>query len=101
MEGFMKAKAEWRIMGVVNTTPDSFSDGGRYLDPATAVAHGLKLAEDGLVADERRASGRGRPAVFWHLSEKGQARFPDTHAALTVEILRSISGVLFSRSFVL
>ena len=43
----MKAKAEWRIMGVVNTTPDSFSDGGRYLDPATAVAHGLKLAEDG------------------------------------------------------
>lgn len=47
MEGFMKAKAEWRIMGVVNTTPDSFSDGGRYLDPATAVAHGLKLAEDG------------------------------------------------------
>ncbi|WP_375205224.1 dihydropteroate synthase [Hyphococcus sp.] len=43
----MKAKAEWRIMGVVNTTPDSFSDGGRYLDPAAAVAHGLKLAEDG------------------------------------------------------
>ncbi|WP_246832769.1 metalloregulator ArsR/SmtB family transcription factor [Thioclava sp. F28-4] len=54
----------------------------------------LKLAEEGLVADERRASGRGRPAVFWHLTEKGQARFPDTHAALTVEILRSISGVL-------
>ncbi|EPX75878.1 helix-turn-helix transcriptional regulator [Salipiger mucosus] len=54
----------------------------------------LKLAEDGLVADERRAAGRGRPAVYWHLTEKGQARFPDTHAALTVDILRSISGVL-------
>lgn len=37
----------YKIMGVVNTTPDSFSDGGRYLDPAAAVAHGLKLAEDG------------------------------------------------------
>ena len=54
----------------------------------------LKLAEDGLVEDERRAEGRGRPAVYWHLSDKGQARFPDTHAALTVDILRSISDVL-------
>ncbi len=35
------------IMGVVNVTPDSFSDGGRFLDPATAVAHGVKLAEEG------------------------------------------------------
>jgi dihydropteroate synthase len=31
------------VMGVVNVTPDSFSDGGRYLDPAAAVAHGLDL----------------------------------------------------------
>jgi dihydropteroate synthase len=36
-----------RLMGVVNVTPDSFSDGGLYLDPAAAVAHGLKLAEEG------------------------------------------------------
>lgn len=35
------------IMGVVNVTPDSFSDGGRYLDPARAVAHGLELARQG------------------------------------------------------
>ena len=34
-------------MGVVNVTPDSFSDGGRYLDPAAAVAHGLALAAEG------------------------------------------------------
>src|SRR5262249_8913082 len=31
------------VMGVVNVTPDSFSDGGRYLDPGAAVAHGLEL----------------------------------------------------------
>jgi dihydropteroate synthase len=37
----------WRIMGVVNVTPDSFSDGGLYLDPAAAVGHGLALAQDG------------------------------------------------------
>ncbi len=34
-------------MGVVNVTPDSFSDGGLYLDPAAAVAHGLQLADEG------------------------------------------------------
>jgi dihydropteroate synthase len=34
-------------MGVVNVTPDSFSDGGRWLDPVEAVAHGLLLAEQG------------------------------------------------------
>ena len=35
------------VMGVLNVTPDSFSDGGRYLDPDAAVAHGLQLAADG------------------------------------------------------
>lgn len=34
-------------MGVVNVTPDSFSDGGLYLDPEAAVAHGRELAEAG------------------------------------------------------
>lgn len=36
-----------QVMGVVNVTDDSFSDGGRYLDPARAVEHGLQLAADG------------------------------------------------------
>jgi dihydropteroate synthase len=35
------------VMGVVNVTPDSFSDGGRWLDAATAVRHGVSLAADG------------------------------------------------------
>jgi dihydropteroate synthase len=35
------------LMGVVNVTPDSFSDGGLFLDPEKAVEHGLKLLEDG------------------------------------------------------
>ena len=34
-------------MGVINVTPDSFSDGGRWLDPETAIKHGLALAADG------------------------------------------------------
>ena len=36
-----------RIMGIVNVTPDSFSDGGRYLDADAAIQHGLALAEAG------------------------------------------------------
>lgn len=36
-----------KLMGVVNVTPDSFSDGGRYLDPEAAIAHGVELVEDG------------------------------------------------------
>ncbi len=35
------------IMGVLNVTPDSFSDGGRYLDPGAAVDHALAMAEQG------------------------------------------------------
>jgi len=37
----------YRIMGVVNVTPDSFSDGGAFLDRDAAVQHGLRLAFEG------------------------------------------------------
>lgn len=36
-----------RVMGVLNVTPDSFSDGGRFLDPARAIAHGRAMLADG------------------------------------------------------
>jgi len=39
--------SDYRIMGVVNVTPDSFSDGGRYLDAAIAIEHGLELEAEG------------------------------------------------------
>lgn len=35
------------VMGIVNVTPDSFSDGGKYADPAAAVAKGLELIRQG------------------------------------------------------
>ena len=34
-------------MGVVNVTPDSFSDGGRFLDPQAAVEQGRRLVDEG------------------------------------------------------
>jgi dihydropteroate synthase len=35
------------VMGIVNVTPDSFSDGGLFLDADKAVAHGQRLAKEG------------------------------------------------------
>ncbi len=43
----MDSPAPFRLMGIVNVTPDSFSDGGRYLDHGAAVAHALELEGEG------------------------------------------------------
>ncbi|KRC54013.1 MULTISPECIES: dihydropteroate synthase [unclassified Nocardioides] len=55
------------VMGVVNVTPDSFSDGGRYDDPERAVAHGLQLLADGAdildVGGESTRPGATRPLL--------------------------------------
>jgi len=39
--------ARTHIMGVLNVTPDSFSDGGRFFDPADAIAHAEEMVENG------------------------------------------------------
>jgi dihydropteroate synthase len=41
------AEGEFAVMGVVNVTPDSFSDGGLYLDASAAVHHALELESEG------------------------------------------------------
>lgn len=55
------------VMGVVNVTPDSFSDGGRWADTASAVAHGRALLADGAdvldVGGESTRPGATRPLV--------------------------------------
>jgi dihydropteroate synthase len=60
------------LMGVVNVTPDSFSDGGRYFDPDAAVAHGRQLLEDGAdlldSGGESTRPGAVRPSVDEELS---------------------------------
>ncbi len=38
---------EFTLMGVINVTPDSFSDGDRYMDPELAIAHGVHLESEG------------------------------------------------------
>lgn len=52
-------------MGIVNVTPDSFSDGGRWFEPERAVAHGLALLDEGAyildVGGESTRPGATRP----------------------------------------
>ena len=54
-------------MGVLNVTPDSFSDGGRYLDPSLALKHGRQLVSDGAdlvdVGGESTRPGAARPSA--------------------------------------
>lgn len=55
------------VMGVLNVTPDSFSDGGRYLDPARALEHGRALVAAGAdlvdVGGESTRPGADRPGA--------------------------------------
>jgi dihydropteroate synthase len=88
-----RLKSEWRlrtrtlelgmrtlVMGVVNITPDSFSDGGLFLDPEKAVAHGLRLLEEGaeildLGAESTRPGARAGSLVAAAVTaEEEQAR---------------------------
>ena len=56
-----------KLMGVVNVTPDSFSDGGRWLRPDAAIAHGRQLLADGAdildIGGESTRPGATRPLV--------------------------------------
>jgi dihydropteroate synthase len=53
------------VMGVLNTTPDSFSDGGAFDNPAAAIEHGLQMLEDGAdivdIGGESTRPGKHKP----------------------------------------
>ena len=68
-----QAERHHRLMGVVNVTPDSFSDGGLYLDPERAIGHGRELAADG--ADVLDIGGEStRPGAAEVSAEEEAAR---------------------------
>lgn len=53
-----------------------------------------RLAEEGLVVATSAVKGVGRPTQSWSLTAAAQARFPDTHAALTVQLLDIVRTAL-------
>ncbi|CDH33794.1 transcriptional regulator [Xenorhabdus bovienii] len=72
------------------------SDVGKILGTSGEAARQqfVKLAKEGLVEAESETRGVGRPIQLWHLTDKGHARFPNTHAELTVQLLTIIRSQL-------
>jgi dihydropteroate synthase len=69
------------LMGIVNVTPDSFSDGGRFLDPERAIEHGRRLADEG--ADILDVGGEStRPGARAVTAEEELARVAPVLAGL-------------------
>ncbi|WP_336054967.1 MULTISPECIES: metalloregulator ArsR/SmtB family transcription factor [Nitratireductor] len=54
----------------------------------------VRLADEGLAVASSEPAGVGRPTRIWKLTAAGHSRFPDTHAALTVQVLESVRSVL-------
>ncbi|MEQ8334393.1 ArsR family transcriptional regulator [Nisaea sp.] len=89
----MNDRAADRILFQLKTRgPQTIGDLGAHFSMTGEAArqHLAKLADAGLVEPEDRRQGRGRPRRYWMLTETGHARFPDNHAQLTVELLRSV-----------
>jgi dihydropteroate synthase len=80
----------FRVMGIVNVTPDSFSDGGLYVDPVAAVEHALRLAREG--ADILDVGGEStRPGAQPVLLDEERARVEPVVAELAARTTAQIS----------
>ena len=62
--------------------------------PEGARFHLLKLEKEGLVKSKSVAEGRGRPKQIWSLTQKGNDRFPDSHAELTANLIQMMRDTL-------
>src|ERR1041384_306530 len=67
--GLLLAKNRPIIMGILNVTPDSFSDGGQFVDPAVALAHARRMIEEGadiidVGAESTRPCGGAKPVTL-------------------------------------
>jgi dihydropteroate synthase len=81
-----------QVMGVLNVTPDSFSDGGRYLEPERAVAHGLDMVRQG--ADVVDVGGESsRPGAEPVPEAEERRRVVEVVAALSPRVRVSIDTV--------
>ncbi|WP_312992210.1 helix-turn-helix transcriptional regulator [Chryseobacterium flavum] len=59
-----------------------------------ARKHLLNLAQEGQIRSLVKSEGVGRPSIYYVLTEKGLSQFPDTHAEITVQLLRSVKNLL-------
>jgi dihydropteroate synthase len=84
-----------RLMGIVNVTPDSFSDGGRWAEPEQAIEHGRRLLADGAdildIGGESTRPGATRPLVEEELGRVVPviSALAATGAVVSVDTMRS------------
>jgi dihydropteroate synthase len=84
-----------RLMGIVNVTPDSFSDGGRWADPDAAIEHGHRLLADGAdildIGGESTRPGATRPLIEEELDRVVPviSALASTGAAVSVDTMRA------------
>ena len=89
-----------RVMGIINVTPDSFSDGGRHDTTEAAVAHGVTLLEQGAdildIGGESTRPGATRPLVAEELDRVVPVirELAAAGAAVSVDTMRAVVAVL-------
>jgi dihydropteroate synthase type 2 len=98
------------IVGIVNLTADSFSDGGRFLDPSAAIAHGERLLADGaawldLGAESSNPEGQPVPAevelgrlspVLAHFVRHGARVSIDTHKPAVMRAVLDLGAAMIN-----
>src|SRR5688500_3041175 len=88
----LDCRARTLVMGIVNVTPDSFSDGGRFFDPEMAVSKGIEMVRDG--ADIVDIGGEStRPGSDPVSVEDEQARVLPVIKRLAAEVEAPISAL--------
>ncbi len=92
----MTSTSEERLLFLLKSKgAQTAQDAGEALGITTPGAQQqlARLATNGLVVPEDRKQARGRPKRYWSLTDEGHARFPDSHADLTIELINATRTV--------
>ena len=92
LENIQRPAADRFLILLKTRGPQTAADLGRATGVTGEAARQqlVRLAADGLVVATAEPHGVGRPAQVWGLTAAGNARFPDAHAELTAQLIRSI-----------
>ena len=92
LENTIRPAADRFLVLLKTRGPQTAADLGKAMGVTGEAARQqlARLAADGLVVATVESRGVGRPAHLWALTETGNARFPDAHAELTAQLIRSI-----------
>jgi predicted ArsR family transcriptional regulator len=89
----MKHRGSLRVLHALKAAgPQTAEALGRKLGMTAVGArqHLMRLQEEALVGRVDQSEGVGRPKRIWSLTDAGNARFPDNHAGLTLELITAI-----------